>query len=115
MNRSPVFSDLPIQRSNSHARYVFDAKGSHFTVQAFAQGIAGIADHRPQFTVPDFSGEANVKDGTLDGASFRLTANLISLTISDEVTEHDRRLIERTMFEEILQVDKFPVVAFNSS
>jgi hypothetical protein len=40
-----------------NARYVLDATSSQLTVQAFAEGLAGVADHRPQFSVRQFSAE----------------------------------------------------------
>jgi len=95
--------------------YVFDAKSSQITVQAFAEGLAGIADHRPRFSVREFSGEVEFSPERLDGGSLLLTARAGSLEIMDEVTQHDQKAIERVMFGEVLRPDKFPEVSFRSS
>lgn len=97
------------------ARYVFDAKSSQVTVQAFAEGLAGIADHRPRFSVREFSGEVEFSPDQPEGGSLLLTARAGSLEIMDEVTQHDRRAIERVMFGEVLHPLAFPEVVFRSS
>ena len=102
-------------QSDSRVRYVFDAKSSQFTVQAFAEGLAGIADHRPRFAIRDFSGEAELNGGRLDAATLQMSVTLGSLAIMDEVSEADRRAIERSMFEEVLETRKYPAVVLKSS
>ena len=95
--------------------YVLDARSSKFTVQAFAEGLAGIADHRPTFLVREFFGDMEFDPDQLDGGSLHLTAKTGSLVIMDEVTQLDRKAIERVMFEEVLQPDTFPDVTFRST
>jgi polyisoprenoid-binding protein YceI len=95
--------------------YAFDAKSSQFTVQAFAEGLAGIADHRPRFSVRDFSGELLFDRDNLNGGSLHLSAKTSSLDIMDDVSKHDRRSIERVMFGEVLHPEAFPEVRFTSS
>jgi polyisoprenoid-binding protein YceI len=97
------------------ARYTLDARASQFTLQAFAEGLAGIADHRPRFAVREFSGELELDPGCQDGGSLHLTARTGSLEIMDEVTQDDRKAIERVMFNEVLHPQKFPEVAFTST
>lgn len=96
-------------------QYVLDAKSSKFTVQAFAEGLAGIADHRPTFYVREFSGEMEFDPEKLDAGSLHLNAKTRSLAIMDEVTQLDRKAIERVMFSEVLQSDRFPDVTFRST
>jgi polyisoprenoid-binding protein YceI len=95
--------------------YVLDAKSSKFTVQAFAEGLAGIADHRPTFLVREFFGDVEFDPDQLDGGSLDLTAKTGSLAIMDEVTQLDRKAIERVMFGEVLHPDAFPDVSFRST
>ena len=78
-----------------NAHYVLDAKTSQLTVQAFAEGLAGIADHRPQFSVREFSAELEFDPDQLKGGSLRLRAKTASLEIMDEVSQRDRKAIER--------------------
>ena len=91
--------------------YAFDAKTSQFTVQAFAEGLAGIADHRPRFSVRDFSGELLFDRNNLLGGSLHLPAKTRSLDLMDDVSKHDRQSIDRVMFGEVLH----PEVRFTSS
>jgi polyisoprenoid-binding protein YceI len=97
------------------ARYLLDAKASQFTLQAFAEGLAGIADHRPRFAVREFSGEVEFSPDQQDGSSVHLKANARSLEIMDDVSQDDRKAIERVMFNEVLHPQTFPEVAFRSS
>ena len=97
------------------ASYVFDAKSSQLTVQAFALGMAGIADHRPRFLVQDFAGEAEFNREDLEGGSVQLTAKVASLEIMDDVTQSDRRAINQVMFGDVLHPQIFPELAFRSS
>jgi|ERR1700722_3220688 polyisoprenoid-binding protein YceI len=97
------------------ARYTLDAKASQFTLQAFAEGLAGIADHRPRFAVREFSGEVEFNFGQQEHSSVQLKANAGSLEIMDDVTQDDRRAIERVMFNEVLHPQTFPEVGFRSS
>jgi polyisoprenoid-binding protein YceI len=94
--------------------YVLDSKSSKFTVQAFAEGLAGIADHRPTFFVREFSGDMEFDPDKLDAGSLDLTAKTGSLVIMDEVTQLDRKAIERVMFG-VLQPERFPDVTFHST
>jgi polyisoprenoid-binding protein YceI len=96
------------------AHYLLDADSSQFTVQAFAEGLAGIADHNPRFCIREIMGEAELDVDKLDG-SLLLTAKTESLEIMDEVTQADRQAIERVMFGEVLHPQKFPEVVFRSS
>jgi polyisoprenoid-binding protein YceI len=96
-------------------RYVLDAKASQFTVQAFAEGIGGIADHRPRFYIRDFAGELEFDPGKPNGGSLRMAAKTRSLEIIDEVAERDRKAIEKVMYGAVLHPDRFPEVAFRSS
>jgi len=98
---------------NSH--YLLDAKSSQFTVQAFAEGLAGIADHRPKFSVGEFSGDVEFDRNQPSVGSLNLTARSGSLEIVDEVAQRDRRAIERVMFDEVLHPEAFPEVSFRSS
>jgi len=98
-----------------NARYVLDATSSQLTVQAFAEGLAGIADHRPRFSVREFSVELEFDPNKPEDGSLHLTAKTGSLEIIDEVSQHDRKAIERVMFDEVLHPERFPEVTFRSS
>ena|SRR5580658_6094712 len=94
-------------------RYTFDSKSSQITVQAFAEGLAGVAAHRPSFSAREFSGEIEFDRDKLDG-SLNLTAKAGSLELMDDVTQYDRNAIERVVGE-VLRPELFPEVIFRSS
>jgi hypothetical protein len=85
------------------AHFTFDARKSLFTVREFAAGIATVVAHIPRFAIRDFAGELKCSPGTTDKASVRLTINVASLEIIDEVRKLERRDNERVMFDEELE------------
>jgi polyisoprenoid-binding protein YceI len=96
-------------------RFSIDARASLFSVQAFASGIAAVVAHSPKFAVRDIVGEMEFVPETMQDGSLRLTINVGSLEIMDEVSRQDRREIERVMFDEVLQKNVYPRVEYKSS
>jgi polyisoprenoid-binding protein YceI len=76
--------------------------------------LAEIADHRPKFSIRDFSGDLEFDSEKLAGR-LHLTARAASLEVMNEVTDRDRKSIERVLFGELLQPEKFPEIVFRSS
>jgi polyisoprenoid-binding protein YceI len=98
------------------ALYRFVAEQSHFTVQAFAEGLFSAFGHDPVIGVHDFAGELQFVPGTFEGASLKITVNANLLSVIDKVDkEKDRREIEHTMREEVLETGKYPEIVFSSS
>lgn len=95
--------------------FSIDAKASLFTVQAFASGIVAVVAHSPKFAIRDLTGEIKFVPGTMQQASVRLTVNVASFEIMDEVSSADRREIERVMFDEVLEKNIYPTVEYKSS
>ncbi len=96
-------------------RYTFDPKASQLTVHAFASGLVSVVAHNPKFAVQEFSGEAKFDSDTLANASVRMSIKANSLNLQDEVSEYDRREIQRVTFDEVLEVKMFPAIAFEST
>ncbi len=96
-------------------RFAVDTTKSIFSVQVFAAGIIAVVAHSPKFAILDFTGEMEFIPGSMQKASVRLTINVGSLEIMDEVSKSDRREIERVMFDEVLQKSKYPKTAYESS
>ena len=88
---------------------------SRFTVKAFAGGMLSVLAHNPTFAIRDFAGEAELVPGTLERASLTLIARADSIELTDQVSEKDRREIERMMREEVLQSGRFPEIVFEST
>jgi polyisoprenoid-binding protein YceI len=95
--------------------YVIDVGGSRFTVRAFAGGMFAVLGHNPTFAVRQFTGEARFDSSTLERAYLRIHVQAASLEIQDDISDKDRREIERTMQQDVLQTDKYPDIDFESS
>lgn len=96
-------------------KYRLDAAQSKLTVQAFAEGLLSAFGHSPVFLVQEFSGEAQINPETLANPAARVVASAHSLTVIDDVKAKDRQEIERTLRNEVLEVDKYPEIVFQST
>jgi polyisoprenoid-binding protein YceI len=101
--------------ASSIVRYMIDASHSKFTVQAFAGGMLSAFGHNPNFAIRDFTGEAELRPESLESASVRLRIPTMSITLQDEIKEKDRREMEQTMRQEVLETDKYPEILFEST
>lgn len=95
--------------------YKIDPDVSRFTVRAFASGMLSAFGHSPTLAVRDFAGEAEFNAGDLDRAALRLKIKAGSLTVTDNISEKDRREIERTMNQDVLETAQYPEIVFESS
>jgi polyisoprenoid-binding protein YceI len=83
--------------------------------------------HNPVIAIRGLTGEASLREGTLEGeqsegsalakdalkdASVILHVDAGSLQLKDNVAERDRREIERNMQQEVLDTDRFPEIEF---
>ncbi len=98
-------------------RYTVDAGRSTFTVQAFSTGLLSAFGHSPKIAVRDIQGEAQfVATGTtLEDAHLHLTIKADSLQVTDDISDKDRREIQRQMYDEVLEVDRFPEIQYDCS
>ena len=91
------------------------AEQSTFTVQAFAEGLLSAFGHDPVILIRDFTGEVQFVPGSFENALLKVVINAKSLTLSGEVKEKDRLELERTMRDEVLEVEKYPEILFSST
>lgn len=98
---------------NGPVRYIVGPQGSRFTVRAFAGGPLSAVGHNPTFAVRDFHGEAEFDPDEPAAASLRLVIKAASLALTDSVSDKDRREIERTMQEQVLESARFPEIAYD--
>jgi len=96
-------------------RYSIDPDMSRFTVRVSASGMLSAFGHNPTIAIRDFSGEATFDPDTLDRAELHLRVKSSSLAVTDNVSDKDRREIERTMNQEVLETERYPEIVFNSS
>ena len=95
--------------------YAIDAGMSRFTVRAFATGLFSAMGHNPTIAIRDFSGDAEFSPETPDQASLHLKIRADSLAVTDDVSERDRREMEYTMNESVLETSRFPEIVYESS
>ena len=92
-----------------------DAKRSRFTVKAFASGILSSFGHDPAFSVRNISGEVNFVPDEPERASLRLQIRADSLEVMGDISGKDRKEIEQTMREQVLEINKYPDIIFEST
>jgi polyisoprenoid-binding protein YceI len=94
--------------------YALDARVSRFTVQTFATGLLSAVGHNPTIGLRDFSGEVSFNQEALQGSGFRLSIKTTSLSVQDDISDKDRREIERLMSEQILETAKYPEAVYQA-
>jgi polyisoprenoid-binding protein YceI len=104
--------NLPVQ--DISVRYVINSAISKFTVQAFASGLLSAFGHNPIISISDFSGEINLLED-IDKSQFQITVQAASLKVASDASDKDRREIERTMNEDVLESDRYPEIAYSCS
>ena len=100
-------------RTNA-VRYRIDAGQSRFTVQAVADGLFSIFGHNPTIAICGFGGDAQFDLDTLEKASLLMLVTPDSFTVTDKVSDKDRREIERAMREDVLEIARYPEIVFMS-
>ncbi len=95
--------------------YVLDPDVSRFTARAFATGLLASLGHNPSFAIRQFGGEAKFSDEAPEQSSLRIVVQSASLELSDQVSEKDRREIERTLRNDVLEAARFPEIVFEAS
>jgi polyisoprenoid-binding protein YceI len=102
------------KRGLEPVNFVIDTHASRFTVQAFATGLLSAFGHNPTISIRDYDGTLAFLPGTYDKASVRMTVRTASMEVLDEMKSDDRRKLEQAMYNEILEVQRFPTAAFES-
>ena len=95
-------------------RYVIDGRSSRFSVRATATGMLAAMGHNPNINIGDFSGEMKFDPEKLEASSFRLAIKTSSLGVQDDISDKDRREIERLMNQEVLETAKFPEILYDA-
>jgi polyisoprenoid-binding protein YceI len=93
-------------------RYRIDPGVSRLTARAFAGGPLSAMGHNPSFAVPGLQGEVEFDPESPAASTLRLTVAARSLTLTDSVSDKDRREIERAAREEVLESDKFAEIVY---
>jgi len=95
--------------------FVLDPGVSRFTAKAFATGLLASMGHNPSFVIRQFTGEARFRADAPEQSSVRIVVQTGSLELTDQVSDKDRREIERTTRSEVLDAARFPEIVFEAS
>jgi polyisoprenoid-binding protein YceI len=102
--------------SQPRATFQLDSSRSRFEVRTSSSGLFRAFGHDHTITVKDFSGTVEIEPSSLDRSALRLTVKAGSLSLSGaEVSEKDRKEIEGTMRDQVLEVNRFPEIVFRST
>jgi polyisoprenoid-binding protein YceI len=96
-------------------RYRVDASRSRFIAQAFAEGLLSAFGHNPRLAIRGIEGEVEFDPAAPNAAWVWMKARADSLAVIDEMSEKDRREIERVTREELLEAARRPEVVFQSA
>jgi polyisoprenoid-binding protein YceI len=96
-------------------RYVINNMVSRFTVQAFASGFLSAFGHDPKIAIRDLNGEIHFDPEHIDKSTMHLAIRADSLSVTDNISDKDRRDIEGDMRGKVLETDKYPEIVFDVS
>lgn len=96
------------------ARYQLDKSAGRFAVRAYASGMLSALGHNPTIAIRDFSGEASLDPENLAEVSLRFEIRADSLEVTDDIKSKDRKEMESTMNEKVLETAKYPTITFQS-
>lgn len=102
------------QTGGASVHYVLDKNASRFTVQAFATGLLSAFGHSPTIAIRDFDGDVDFAPDTYDKATLRVTVKTSTFELLDEMKRDDREKLQRDMFQNVLEVDRFPTAVYES-
>lgn len=95
--------------------YQIDPGASRFTVRAFAGGMLSGMGHNPTFLARDLAGQVMFDPAAPTSASLRLKVGSSSLSLTDSVSDRDRREIERVTASEVLETSVYPEILFEAT
>jgi polyisoprenoid-binding protein YceI len=95
--------------------YAIDPGISRFTVRVFASGMFSAFGHNPTLAVRDLEGEAEFSPDALDEARLLIKIKAASLTVTDNISDKDRRELEAAMNQDVLETSRYPEIIFEST
>ena len=95
-------------------RYIINATVSRFTVKAFASGLLSAFGHSPTIAIRDMQGEVHYNPVDVEQSSLHFIVQTDSLSVMDNVSDKDRREMEKEMRERVLEVSKYPQIVYDA-
>jgi polyisoprenoid-binding protein YceI len=103
------------ERTGAVVRYRIDPAQSRFMANVGSGGLLWFLGHAHHFAVRDFTGEATVTPESIAPASLQMTIKAASLEETGKnFTEQQKQIINKSARSEVLQVDKYPEIVFES-
>ena len=106
---------LGLPAEDTPVRYVIDAKGSAFTVQVYSVGLLSAFGHDPRIAVRNFQGDVTftLAPDAIEDAQLTVNIQADSAEVVDDYSEKDRLEINRRMYHEVLETDRFPNISYS--
>jgi polyisoprenoid-binding protein YceI len=112
--QAPANPSVP-NPGESAVHFVVDPRTSRFKVQAFAAGLLSAFGHNPVIAIRDFEGEIRYHPQHVDESRLSLRIDPHKLEVASEVSDKDRREIEQAMYQDVLEVDRYPEIRYECS
>lgn len=99
------------------SRFAIDPGRSRFMVQAFSTGFLSVLGHNPRIAVRDIRGEVQLAStgSALEDVRVDVVINPRSLEVVDDISDKDRQEIHRQMYDEVLEVERYPEITYDFS
>ena len=106
-----------IKAEKTTSRFAIDAGRSTFMVQAFSTGFLSVLGHNPRIAVRDIRGEVQLASAgsALEDVRVEVIINPRSLEVVDDISDKDRQEIHRQMYDEVLEVERYPEITYDFS
>src|SRR5262249_55292114 len=91
-----------------------DSTLSRFTARAFAGVVLSMFGHNPTFLARDIQGEISYTPEKPEESKVIVRVNAASLEVTDNISEKDRQEIQRIMWDEVLGVQQYRQIVFES-
>jgi len=97
------------------SRYLVDAGRSTFTLQAFSTGILSAFGHNPRIAIREIKGDVqfSLADGVVSDTHVHIAIDPRSLEVIDDISDKDRREIQRQMYDEVLEVERYREIDYD--
>jgi len=95
-------------------RYVINPTVSRFTVKVFASGLLSAFGHSPTIAIRDMQGDVRFNPVDVPQSSMHFVVRADSLAVAENVSDKDRREMENEMRERVLEVSKYPQIAYDA-
>ena len=95
--------------------YAIDVRASRLTIHAYAGGFLAAVGHDPVIAVGEFPGELRFAPEPPGAGAMHLRIAAASLAVMNDASDKDRREMERTMRDEVLEIVRYPEIVYEAS